>query len=73
MNPRFPFLTAAVAIALWGCSSATNVGIEPPVNTDINLTSDAQTGVGALPVQDPAYGTEYGMGGKFEPFTVPGF
>jgi hypothetical protein len=33
--------------------------------------SDVQSGAPA--VQDPSYGTEYGMGGKFEPFTVPGF
>ena len=71
MNPRLPFLAAAVAIALWGCSTATNVGVEPPVNTNINLMSDVQSGAPAM--QDPAFGAEYGMGGKFQPFTVPGF
>ena len=71
MNPRLSLLAGAVAIALWACSSATNVGVEPPVNTDISLMSTVQTG--APPVQDPPYGTEYGMGGKFQPFTVPGF
>lgn len=69
--PRLPFLAAAAAIALSGCTSATNVGIEPPVNTNINLMSAVQTGAPAL--QDPAYGTAYGMGGQFQPFTVPGF
>lgn len=70
MNP-LPLLTAAAVIALCACSAATNVGVEPPVNTNINLMSDVQSGAPA--VQDPSYGTEYGMGGKFEPFTVPGF
>ena len=71
MNQRLPFLAVVAAIAFSACSAATNVGVEPPVNTDIDLMSDAQTGAPAT--QDPRYGTEYGMGGKFEPFTVPGF
>lgn len=71
MNPRFSFLAGAAAFALSACSAANNIGIQPPVNTDINLTSSVQTG--AAPVQDPPYGTEQGMGGEFKPFTVPGF
>ena len=71
MIPRLPLLTAAVAVALWGCTAATNVGIAPPVNTDINVMSGIQSGASAT--QDPPFGSEYGMGGKFQPFTVPGF
>lgn len=71
MISRLPLFAAAVVISLWGCSAATNVGVEPPVNTNISLTSDVQTGAPAM--QDPSYGTEYGMGGRFQPFTVPGF
>jgi hypothetical protein len=71
MNPRLLFLAVAIGTALWACSAASKVGIEPPVNTNIDLTSGVQTGAAAM--QDPPYGSEYGMGGKFQPFTVPGF
>lgn len=41
------------------------------MKTNINLMSYVESGAPAM--QDPPYGSEYGIGGKFQPFTVPGF
>lgn len=82
MKSTVPALAAAVLLFASACSGSSNALVFGPFNAEPNSSSSVAsdtpasdagaTSLGA-PSPDPAYGAPFGIGGTFQPSTVPGF
>jgi len=75
MQPTFRALTVAAILFATACSGSSNAIVVGPFNPASSeaVASDAESSLAGAPQPDPPYGTPFGIGGTFEPSTVPGF